>query len=760
MAKNILSQVFPSDTAVSSLISQTRLDDVFVHCKTNNKLAISTVRLVHLTALAICNPAVFDDIAAGKTTLSDAIVESHNSDVIDFKAACGAFLEAYLVALEAKEIRRSLFEGEGKDNYIAFTKPNVDRILNVIAKDIKTHSEGGLKYAGFTAALDIAKAFKGFAFIANFLSNGRIDAAQANAILCSYGLVKPVAEQAQKDIEPSKAPKSEAQKPVNYDLIMGRLKEQAQNSNLFKRNDAQLVEAAKALRDAYRSDVSVRYVYVAKSDFALSALSQAVAKASDFAVVEAKEVSKYGDHISKHAYLGHGRVIIRYFTIAPECRLALKAQCEQAKDEQAEAIEEPDNDALLAAGKPLVNVMGFFEVYKLKDGYEFNLTNLICKFLVYIRDNLATEAGKQYVEGVSLNISTDQRYQGFKHGATKERIKVRAFNHYSGDYMEAARDLYPLDYVVNKSASLKYVLLNALMAEADNLGLNEFAYDDAAKFLDIYFATLNDLLEGKTVEAVKQDTAKQSAAEKAAELEAQFDTMAYLTEAEEQKIGEYTCKINRPVASDEERYWVCKGDYLQEHCAAGMAGGKLSGWAGLSFSEAAKICEAAGVKIDADYSNTFLSTPFYHGGEKGPLLNTLGFISAYTSTLYSNYGAEGDSVYKLAMAFERKVKKMFSSCLFDNGHEIYIPLNSLEGGLGKDYTYDKVAHMLLKLSINMLPKLKITEAKMRECLSGFLRLYRAMFYIFVQDDYWRYSQDPVTQDYIFTPYYDHKAHAA
>ena len=35
-----------------------------------------------------------------------------------------------------------------------------------------------------------------------------------------------------------------------------------------------------------------------------------------------------------------------------------------------------------------------------------------------------------------------------------------------------------------------------------------------------------------------------------------------------------------------------------------------------------------------------------------------------------------------------------------------------------------------------------------------------MFYIFVQDDYWRYSQDPVTQDYIFTPYYDHKAHAA
>ena len=752
MAKNILSQVFPSDTAVSSLIAQTKLDDVFVHCETNGKLALNGCCVVKLATIAVYSPFVFDDIAAGKTTLKDAFIEARKSDSIDFKTISGAFLDAYCAALDAKEIRRSLFEGEGKDNYAAFTKPNVDRILNVITKTIADNAN----------EFDMAKVFKGFAFIAKFLSNGRIDAAQADAILCSYGLVKPVAEQAQKDIEPSEAPKSEGQKPVNYDAIMARLKEQAQNSNLFKRHDVQLVEAAKALRDAYRSDVSVRYVYVAKSDFALSALSQAVAKASDFAVVVAKEVSKYGDHISKHAYLGHGRVIIRYFTIAPECRLALKAQCEQANGVQveAEASQEPDNDALLAAGKPLINVMGFFEVYKLKDGFEFNLTNLICKFLVYIRDNLATEAGKQYVEGVSLNISTDQRYQGFKHGTTKERIKVRAYNHYSGDYMEAARDLYPLDYVVNKSASLKYVLLNALMAEADNLGLNEHAYDDAAKFLDIYFDTLNNLLEGKTVEAVKQEVAKPSAAEKAADLEAQFDAMAYLTEAEEQKIGEYTCKIKRPVATDEERYWVCKGDYLQEHCAAGMAGGKLSGWAGLSFSEAAKICEAAGVEIGADYSNTFLSTPFYHGGEKGPLLNTLGFISAYTSTLYSNYGAEGDSVYKLAMAFERKVKKMFNSCLFDNGHEIYIPLNSLEGGLGKDYTYDKVAHMLLKLSLNMLPKLKITEAAMRECLSGFLRLYRAMFYIFVQDDYWRYSQDPVTQDYIFTPYYDHKAHAA
>ena len=380
--------------------------------------------------------------------------------------------------------------------------------------------------------------------------------------------------------------------------------------------------------------------------------------------------------------------------------------------------------------------------------------------MVYIRDNLATEAGKQYVEGVSFNISTDQRYQGFKHGTTNERIKVRAYNHYTGDYMEAARDLYPLDYVVNKSASLKYVLLNALMAEADNLGLNEFAYDDAAKFLDIYFDTLNNLLEGKTVEAVKQEIAKQSAAEKAADLEAQFDAMAYLTEAEEQKIGEYTCKINRPVATDEERYWVCKGDYLQEHSALVKTGNNSYSWTQLGFSQAAKICEAAGVKIDADFSKAFLSTPLCHGGEKGPLLNTLGFISAYTSALFSNYGAAGDSAYQLAMAFERKIKKMFKDCLYDNGNYIYVPLNSFEGGLGKDYTYDKVAHMLLKLSLNMLPKLKITEAKMRECLSGFLRLYRAMFYIFVQDDYWRYAQDPVTQDYIFTPYYDHKAHAA
>lgn len=730
MAKNILSQVFPSDTAVSSLIAQTRLDDVFVHCETNNKLAISSCRIVELAAFAVYTPSVFDDIAAGKTNLNEATKQTLRNNVPEFDAAFDAFIHAHSAALEAKEIRRSLFEGKGKDNYVAFTKPNVDRILNVIAKTITDNAN----------KFDMAKAFKGFAFIANFLSNGRIDAAQADAILCSYGLVKPVAEQAQKDIEPSKAPKCEAQKPVKY--------------------DAKLVEAAKALRDAYCSALSVRYFSVAKSDFAFSVLSQAVAKASDLAIVEAEEVGKYGEIIAKHAYLGHGRVITRYFTIAPECRLALKAQCEQAKGVQVEAkaIEEPNNDALLAAGKPLVNVMGFFEVYKLKDGYEFNLTNLICKFLVYIRDNLATEAGKQYVEGVSFNISTDQRYQGFKHGTTSERIKVRAYNHYTGDYMEAPRDLYPLDYVVNKSASLKYVLLNALMAEADNLGINEDAYDDAAKFLDIYFATLNDLLEGKTVEAVKQEVAKQSAAEKAADLEAQFDAMAYLTEAEEQKIGEYTCKINRPVATDEERYWVCKGDYLQEHSGFVKTGRNSYGWVQLGFSEVAAICKAAGVKIDADFSQAFLSTPLCHGGEKGPLLNTLGFISAYTSILFSNYGA--DNVHSLAMAFERKIKKMFKDCLYDNGNYIYVPLNSFEGGLGKDYTYDKVAHMLLKLSINMLPKLKITEAKMRECLSSFLRLYRAMFYIFVQDDYWRYSQDPVTQDYIFTPYYDHKSHAA
>lgn len=748
MAKNILSQVFPSDTVVSSLIAQTRLDDVFVHCETNNRLAISSCRIVMLTTIAVYSPSVFDDIAAGKTNLIEVTKQTLRNNVPEFDAAFDAFLNAHSAALEAKEIRRSLFEGRHQNDYVAFTKPNVDRILNVIAKTIASQIN----------ALDMAKVFKGFAFIANFLSNGRIDAAQADAILCSYGLVKPVAEQAQKDIDTTEAPKCEAQKPVNYDAIMAKLKEQAQTSSLFKRNDAQLVEAAKAVSAAYRSALSVSHVQVAKSDFTISALYQAVAKVSDIAIVEAEEIGKYGDIITKHAYLGHGRVITRYFSIAPECLLALKGDSEEAKAEVVEASQEPDNDALLAAGKPLINVMGFFEVYKLKDGYEFNLTNLICKFLVYIRDNLATEAGKQYVEGVSLNISTDQRYQGFKHGTTKERIKVRAYNHYSGDYMDAARDLYPLDYVVNKSASLKYVLLNALMAEADNLGLNEYAYDDAAKFLDIYFATLNDLLEGKQVDAAKQDAAKQDAAEEAADLEAQFDAMAYLTEAEEQKIGEYTCKINRPVATDEERYWVCKGDYLQEHSGFVKTGRNSYGWVQLGFSEVAAICKAAGVKIDADYSKAFLSTPLCHGGEKGPLLNTLGFISAYTSTLFSNYGA--DNVHALAMAFERKIKKMFKGCLYDNGNYIYVPLNSFEGGLGKDYAYDKVAHMLLKLSTNMLPKLKITEAKMRECLSGFLKLYRAMFYIFVQDDYWRYSQDPVTQDYIFTPYYDHKSHAA
>lgn len=743
MAKNILSQVFPSDTVVSSLIAQTRLDDVFVHCETNNRLAISSCRIVMLATIAVYSPSVFDDIAAGKTNLIEVTKQTLRNNVPEFDAAFDAFLNAHSAALEAKEIRRSLFEGRHQNDYVAFTKPNVDRILNVIAKTIASQIN----------ALDMAKVFKGFAFIANFLSNGRIDATQADAILCSYGLVKPVAEQAQKDIDTDEAPKCEAQKPVNYDAIMAKLKEQAQTSSLFKRNDAQLVEAAKAVSAVYRSALSVSYVQVAKSDFTISALYQAVAKVNDIAIVEAEEIGKYGDIITKHAYLGHGRVITRYFSIAPECLLALKGDSEEAKAEVVETSQEPDNNALLAAGEPLINVMGFFEVYKLKDGYEFNLTNLICKFLVYIRDNLATEAGKQYVEGVSLNISTDQRYQGFKHGTTKERIKVRAYNHYSGDYMDAARDLYPLDYVVNKSASLKYVLLNALMAEADNLGLNEYAYDDAAKFLDIYFATLNDLLEGKQVDAAKQD-----AAEEVADLEAQFDAMAYLTEAEEQKIGEYTCKINRPVATDEERYWVCKGDYLQEHSGFVKTGRNSYGWVQLGFSEVAAICKAAGVKIDADYSKAFLSTPLCHGGEKGPLLNTLGFISAYTSTLFSNYGA--DNVHSLAMAFERKIKKMFKGCLYDNGNYIYVPLNSFEGGLGKDYAYDKVAHMLLKLSTNMLPKLKITEAKMRECLSSFLKLYRAMFYIFVQDDYWRYSQDPVTQDYIFTPYYDHKSHAA
>ena len=210
MAKNILSQVFPSDTVVSSLIAQTKLDGVFVHCETNGKLALNGCCVVKLAAIAVYSPAVLDDIAAGKTTLKDAFIEAHNSDSIDFKAISGALLDAYCDALDAKEIRRSLFEGEDKYNYAAFTKPNVDRILNVIANAIKVHSEGGLTYVGFTAALDMAKVFKGFAFIANFLSNGRIDATQADAILCSYGLVKPVAEQAQKDIETTEAPKSEA----------------------------------------------------------------------------------------------------------------------------------------------------------------------------------------------------------------------------------------------------------------------------------------------------------------------------------------------------------------------------------------------------------------------------------------------------------------------------------------------------------------------------------------------------------------------
>ena len=242
MAKNILSQVFPSDTAVSSIIAQTRLDDVFVHCETNNRLAISSCRIVELAAFAVYSPAVFDDIAAGKTNLNEATKQTLRNNVPEFDAAFDAFLHAHSAALEAKEIRRSLFEGKSKNDYVAFTKPNVDRILNLIAKTIADNAN----------KFDMAKVFKGFAFIANFLSNGRIGAAQADAILCSYGLVKPVAEQAQKDIEPSEAPKCEAQKPVKY--------------------DAKLVEAAKALRDAYCSALSVRYVYVAKSDFALSAL--------------------------------------------------------------------------------------------------------------------------------------------------------------------------------------------------------------------------------------------------------------------------------------------------------------------------------------------------------------------------------------------------------------------------------------------------------------------------------------------------------
>ena len=111
MAKNILSQVFPSDTVVSSLIAQTKIDGVFVHCETNGKLALNGCCIVKLAVIAVYSPAVLDDIAAGKTTLKDAFIEAHNSDSIDFKAISGALLDAYCDALDAKEIRRSLFEG-------------------------------------------------------------------------------------------------------------------------------------------------------------------------------------------------------------------------------------------------------------------------------------------------------------------------------------------------------------------------------------------------------------------------------------------------------------------------------------------------------------------------------------------------------------------------------------------------------------------------------------------------------------------------
>lgn len=156
MAKNILSQVFPSDTAVSSIIAQTRLDDVFVHCETNNRLAISSCRIVGLAAFAIYNPSVFDDIAAGKANLNEATKQTLRNNVPEFDAAFDAFVHAHSAALEAKEIRRSLFEGRHQNDYVAFTKPNVDRILNVIAKTIASQID----------TLDMAKVFKGFAFIA------------------------------------------------------------------------------------------------------------------------------------------------------------------------------------------------------------------------------------------------------------------------------------------------------------------------------------------------------------------------------------------------------------------------------------------------------------------------------------------------------------------------------------------------------------------------------------------------------------------
>ena len=692
MAKNILSQVFPSDTAVSSLITQTRLDDVFVHCETNNKLAISTVRVVFLAALATCNPSVFDDIAAGKNTLSDAIVESNNSDLFNFRAAGGAFIKAYLAALEAKEIRRALFEGESKNDYVAFTKPNVDRILNVIAKTIADNAN----------VFDMAKAFKGFAIIANFLSNGRIDATQADAILCSYGLVKPVAEQAQKDIEPSEAPKCEAQKPVNYEQIMAKLKDQAQNSELAKRSRANCVAVSQ------------------------DAINERVAKVGDV-----------GD-VCTEAPANYELIKAKLSDQAQNSALAKRSRIAVFDGEKT-------NDDLLAEGKPLVNVEGYFDVYQLNGGYEFNLTTFINNYLTFIRDHLATEAGQKYVGEVSLDISIDNRYHNLKTTTTRARYQLSAFDLHSREFHVVENFLYPLEHFVENADTLKRVCFDALMDQRDNIGATSKGLEAAAKYLDLYFAQLDKLIHPQE------------------DPEAQFDKLAYLTEEEEQKLGAYTCEINRPVATQEERALVCKGDYLQPVSRL-IQSGKSYSWESLGFSSVAELCSNAGLGFNAElFKKATLTAPIFHGGEKGPLLNPVYFITGFTSTLTVDIGADGDTAHKIAMAFVRKLKKLFKKDLVvfgESDREVYIPLNAFEGGLGTDYKYDKAAHFLYDLCLTKLKKLAITKEQLLDCLGSFLKLYRAMFYIFVQDEYWRYEQDPVTQDYIFTPHVNHKSHAA
>ena len=695
MAKNILSQVFPSDTAVSSIIAQTKLDDVFVHCKTNNKLAISSCRIVELAAFAVYNPSVFDDIAAGKTTLNEATKQTLRNNVPEFDAVFDAvfdaFIHAHSAALEAKEIRRSLFEGRHQDDYVAFTKPNVDRILNVIAKTIADNAN----------KFDMAKAFKGFAIIANFLSNGRIDAAQADAILCSYGLVKPES-QAQKDIEPSEAPKCEAQKPVNYEQIMAKLKDQAQNSELAKRSRANCVAVSQ------------------------DAINERVAKVGDV-----------GD-VCTEAPANYELIKAKLSDQAQNSALAKRSRIAVFDGEKT-------NDDLLAEGKPLVNVEGYFDVYQLNGGYEFNLTAFINNYLTFIRDHLATEAGQKYVGEVSLDISIDNRYHNLKTTTTRARYQLSAFDLHTREFHVVENFLYPLEHFVENADTLKRVCFDALMDQRDNIGATSKGLEAAAKYLDLYFAQLDKLIHPQE------------------DPEAQFDKLAYLTEEEEQKLGAYTCEINRPVATQEERALVCKGDYLQPVSRL-VQSGKSYSWESLGFSSVAELCSNAGLGFNAElFKKATLTAPIFHGGEKGPLLNPVYFITGFTSTLAVDIGADGDTAHKIAMAFVRKLKKLFKKDLVvfgESDREVYIPLNAFEGGLGTDYKYDKAAHFLYDLCLTKLKKLAITKEQLLDCLGSFLKLYRAMFYIFVQDEYWRYEQDPVTQDYIFTPYVNHKSHAA